>query len=175
MAIIPYRLIRSARKTVSLEITGDESVLVRAPLRMKTEDIELFVSKHIKWIEKNMIKRRQINARLKETEQEDEAELRKRAAEYLTARTAYFSALMGLHPRTVKITSAKKRFGSCSAKNGICYSWRLMAYPKEAVDYVIVHELAHIAHKNHKRAFYTLIEKYLPDYRERKELLKQRG
>ena len=79
---------------------------------------------------------------------------------------------MGLEPTGVKITSAKKRFGSCSAKNSICYSWRLMLYSKEAIDYVVVHELAHIAHKNHGPQFYALIEKYLPDYKEREKLLR---
>ena len=79
---------------------------------------------------------------------------------------------MGLKPKGVKITSAKKRFGSCSANDSICYSWRLMLYPKEAIDYVVVHELAHIVHKNHGQGFYSLIEKYLPDYKERENLLR---
>jgi predicted metal-dependent hydrolase len=82
---------------------------------------------------------------------------------------------MGLRPAGVKITSAAKRFGSCSAKNSLCFSWRLMRYPEAAIDYVIVHELAHIRHKNHGRDFYTLIGAVLPDYRERKKLLKYKG
>ena len=58
---------------------------------------------------------------------------------------------MGLTPAAVTITGARKRFGSCSASNRICYSWRLMQYPEAAVDYVVVHELAHIVHKDHSR------------------------
>ena len=81
---------------------------------------------------------------------------------------------MGLKPTSVKITSAKGRFGSCSAKNGLCFSWRLMAYPERAVRYVVVHELAHIAHHNHSPAFYALVEKYMPDYKERQKLLKEK-
>ena len=73
----------------------------------------------------------------------------------------------------MKITSARKRFGSCSGKNSLCFSYWLMLYPQEAVDYVIVHELAHIVHKNHSAAFYRLIGQYLPDYRERIKMLKQ--
>ena len=79
---------------------------------------------------------------------------------------------MGLKPSSVKITSAEKRFGSCSSKNGLCFSWRLLAYPTAAVEYVVVHELAHIKHHNHSPAFYALIEKYMPDYKERQKLLK---
>ena len=75
--------------------------------------------------------------------------------------------------KTVTITGAEKRFGSCSARNSICFSWRLMQYPDEAVDYVVVHELAHIQEKNHGRAFYALVGRYMPDWRERRALLKE--
>ena len=94
------------------------------------------------------------------------------ALPYLAARTEYFAALMELKPTGIKITSAQKRFGSCSGKNSICYSWRLMLYPPEAIDYVVVHELAHIVYKNHSAKFYALVVKYLPDYKEREKLLR---
>ena len=90
----------------------------------------------------------------------------------MRARLAYYSDKMGLYPTWVKITCAGTRSGSCSAKNGICYSWRLMQYPPEAVDYVVVHELAHIAHKNHGPAFYACIARILPDYQTRRALLR---
>ena len=80
--------------------------------------------------------------------------------------------MMGVMPTSIKITSAKKRFGSCSGQNGICYSWRLMLYPSEAIDYVVVHELAHIRQKNHSPAFYKEVAKILPDYKAREKLLK---
>ena len=79
---------------------------------------------------------------------------------------------MGLVPQGVKITSAKTRFGSCSAKNSLCFSYLLLCYPMEAVDYVVVHELAHIRFKNHKKEFYALIEACMPDYKQRRMLLK---
>ncbi|MBR7150378.1 MAG: M48 family metallopeptidase, partial [Oscillospiraceae bacterium] len=65
------------------------------------------------------------------------------------------------------------RFGSCSGKNALSFSWRLMQYPMEAVDYVVVHELAHIREHNHSSAFYAIVERYLPDWRERAALLKK--
>ena len=94
------------------------------------------------------------------------------AKAYLPKRTMEYAAVMGVNPTGIRITSARTRFGSCSAKNSICYSWRLMQYPKAAVDYVVVHELAHILHKDHSREFYRTVERYLPDYRERRKLLK---
>ena len=65
-----------------------------------------------------------------------------------------------------------KGWGSCSGKNSISFSWRLMQYPEAAIDYVVVHELAHIRHHNHSAAFYSFVEKILPDYRERARLLR---
>ena len=103
---------------------------------------------------------------------EEEARLRTLAREALPRREAHFAALMGVEPAGVRITSARTRFGSCSGRNSLCFSWRLMAYPPEAVDYVVVHELAHITVKNHSPAFYRVVERYLPDWRQRRELLK---
>ncbi|MBR5506725.1 MAG: M48 family metallopeptidase [Clostridia bacterium] len=84
----------------------------------------------------------------------------------------YYSRIMGVKPSSVKITSAHSRFGSCSGKNAICFSYILMCYPEEAIDYVVVHELAHIKHHNHSRSFYNFIGKFMPDYKQREKLLK---
>ena len=80
---------------------------------------------------------------------------------------------MGVEYGSVKITSAQKRFGSCSGKNNICYSYILMQYPIEAIEYVVVHELAHTVHHDHSRDFYNLIAEYMPDYKQREKLLKK--
>ena len=101
--------------------------------------------------------------------------LRTAAKAYLPARVEHYAAIMGLTPASVKITSAKRRFGSCSGRNGICFSLYLMQYPPEAIDYVVVHELAHIRHKNHSAAFHALVAKYLPDHKARRAMLKGAG
>ena len=77
---------------------------------------------------------------------------------------------MNIKPTGVKITSAQKRFGSCNGKNSLCFSYILMLYPDEAVDYVVVHELSHIRHHNHSKDFYKLISSVLPDYKDLKYL-----
>ena len=79
---------------------------------------------------------------------------------------------MGLKYSRIKITSAVKRFGSCSSSGNICYSYRLMLYPEEAREYVVVHELAHLEEMNHSKKFYEIISKVLPDYKYRRRLLK---
>ena len=86
---------------------------------------------------------------------------------------ARYAAQMNVYPTGITITGARTRFGSCSPKNRLSFSFRLMDYPMDAIEYVVVHELAHILHKNHSAAFYAEIEKILPDWRERNKLLKQ--
>ena len=96
----------------------------------------------------------------------------KMAEVYIPSRVEYYSRLMKLEPAGIKITKAKKRFGSCSGSNSLCFSCYLMLYSESAIDYVVVHELAHIKHHNHSNDFYKLIEKFLPDYKERIKQLK---
>ena len=167
-----YKLIQTDRKTIELQIGDDLGVIVRAPRSMSKDKIESFVESHKEWIEKNIPRKEKwLSAHLISPDSEEK--WRKEAADYLPDRTAYYAKIMGVHPTGIKITSAKRRFGSCNGKNSICYSFYLMAYPKEAVDYVIVHELSHIVHKNHGPAFYAMIRKYMPDYREREKILKK--
>jgi predicted metal-dependent hydrolase len=171
-----YNVIRSKRKTLALVINAQGEVVVRAPLRCSDKIIASFVESHEAWISKNLIKveQRRKNAAAFEIDEADAAEYIRRAKEYLPARTQYWSDITGLRPSYVKITSAGKRFGSCNGKNGICYSYRLMAYPERAVDYVIVHELAHIKELNHSKRFWAIVESVLPDYKERQRILKTR-
>lgn len=166
-----YIIKRSNRKTVGLEITPRCEIIVRAPKRMGDREIAEFVSKYRGWIDKKLPEAEK-RAEKSKAISEKEEELRRAAREIIPPLVERYSKIMSLKPASVKITSAEKRFGSCSGKNALCFSWRLMAYPTEAVEYVVVHELAHIRHHNHSPAFYALIEKYMPDYRRRQKLLK---
>jgi predicted metal-dependent hydrolase len=169
---ISYTVIRSRRKTVSLEITRDLAVVVRAPLTMSQGEIDRFVASREAWLREHYARQQQRLAAHPEPTADQTREYIQKANAILPEKVRHYSQLMGLYPQAVTVTGAKTRFGSCSGKNRICFSWRLMAYPEEAIDYVVVHELAHIRYKNHSRDFYALIARYLPDYRERERLLK---
>ena len=162
----------SKRKTLSLEITREAEVLVRAPLRTSDKTINNFVNKHLDWIYSHIERRKALNeARLELTEGEIE-HLRALAKEIIPIKVEKYSRIMGIIPEHVSINAAKTRFGSCSGKNRLNFSCRLMSYPEAAIDYVVVHELAHIKHHNHSKEFWALVESYMPDYKERKKLLK---
>lgn len=172
--VTDYELIRSSRRTLSLEIKDDGGVLVRAPFLCTRREIEHFVASHENWIERHRfaVAERQQRAAERQVTPEEEARLRALAAEVIPRRVAHYSAIMGLVPTGVRITGAKKRFGSCNSRNSLCFSWRLMQYPPEAIDYVVVHELAHIRHHDHSAAFHALVAQYLPDHRARRALLR---
>ena len=172
-----YRLERSDRKTVQLKVCLDGSLVIRAPLHFPLQRIDQFVAQNSVWIEKQrevMKKRAMREMTYAQTSEQIEA-LKQAAREIIPKRVAYYSNIMGVTPNSVKITSAAKRFGSCSGKNGLCFSYRIMMYPDEAIDYVVVHELAHIRHHDHSKAFYDFIAKTLPDYREREAILQERS
>ena len=170
---IKCKIIRSGRKTAAIEINGNADVLFRAPRKMSRGEIEKIITSHIDWIEKKLIQQNERKENILILSKEQEDVLRASAKSYIPGRVAYWSQIMGLQPTAVKITSAKKRFGSCSSKNSLCFSLMLMLYEQEAIDYVIVHELAHITHKNHSSNFYALVKKYYPDYKSAEAALKK--
>ena len=167
-----YGIVRSRRRTVALEVTREGRVLVRAPLRMPQGEIECFVASHAAWLEKAQAKVAARQAAHPPLSEQETAALRQLAKEVLPDKVAHYAAIMGVTPASVKITSARTRFGSCSGKNGICFSLYLMQYPEAAIDYVVVHELAHIRHHDHSPAFYAEVARVLPDYKARMKLLK---
>ena len=168
-----YTVIRSKRKTVALQINPDGELIVRAPMRFPERNIKKLIEEHRSWIEKKMKESLERRANHPALAEEEIEELKKQARELLPGLTRKYAELMGVEYGSVKITSAQKRFGSCSGKNNICYSYILMQYPIEAIEYVVVHELAHTVHHDHSRDFYNLISEYMPDYKQREKLLKK--
>ncbi len=165
-----YQLIRSSRRTLSLEVTPDGAVIVRAPVQLPDRAVERFVLDRADWIERHLS---HLKPRPEAFSAGEEHLLRKEAQRLLPELIARYARLLCVSPATVRVTAAKKRFGSCSARGGVCFSFRLFAYPREAVEYVVAHELAHLKHLNHSPAFYRLLGEVMPDYRRRAGLLAQ--
>ena len=167
-----YKIIRSNRKTTAIEITKDCQILVRAPLFQSQKTIEKFLEEKTGWIEKALRKQALRDDKFGVSETEKET-LRQKAKEILPQKIEHFSALTGLCPTAVKITSAKTRFGSCSGKNSICFSLYLMQYPEAAIDYVVLHELCHTKIKNHSSKFWAMVENCNPYYKSHEKWLKK--
>ncbi len=167
-----YEIIYSKRKTIALCVKSDGKVVVRAPLKTSKKAIEEFVEKNSLWLEKAKNKVEEKKEIRKDASPEEEAVLRQKAKEILPVKVKYYGSLIGVSPARITVTGARTRFGSCSGKNSISFSFYLMRYPEEAIDYVVVHELCHILHHNHSKEFYKEIEKILPDYKQREKILR---
>jgi predicted metal-dependent hydrolase len=100
---------------------------------------------------------------------------RAQARQILTERVELYARQYGFQYTKIGITSARTRWGSCSATGALNFSWRLILAPPEAVDYVVVHELAHTVLHNHSKRFWKKVETILPDYKERRKWLRKNG
>jgi predicted metal-dependent hydrolase len=98
---------------------------------------------------------------------------RRHCRETLLPRLEAWSRRMELFPSRVGFRRARSRWGSCTSCNAISLNIYLVALPPELADYVLVHELAHIGHKNHSRTFWNEVEKYLPDWKTRRKKLRE--
>ena len=97
------------------------------------------------------------------------------AQKLLAAKTAEYAKKMSVKPASVRINSAKTRWGSCSGKNGINFSWRLVLASDDVIDYVVVHELAHTFQHNHSKEFWAVVASYAPEYKQHRAWLRKNG
>lgn len=94
------------------------------------------------------------------------------AKKYITARTAEIAEAFGYKYKSIRINGAKTRWGSCSPRGNINFSWRLVIMPPEMIDYVIIHELVHLEIKDHSKRFYARMTELMPDHKKREKWLK---
>ena len=171
-----YTLIRSARKTIALELTRQGDLIVRAPNRMPEREIRAFVASKEAWIRAH--REKLLAAAPDEADRLGPAEL-KRLAEAaradLSARARHWAGVMGLRYGKLTIRSQTTRWGSCSAKGNLNFNCLLMLAPEAERDYVVVHELSHLRHMDHSPAFWAEVEAVLPDYRARVAWFKANG
>lgn len=167
-----YRIVKSRRKTIAIQITPAGEVLVRCPSRMNARDIQRFVDSKRSWIETHL--RRLPPAQPPLTEAELRA-LAAQAKQAIPERVAFFSQKIGVSYGRITIRSQKSRWGSCSSKGNLNFNCLLMLVPPEVRDYVVVHELCHRRQLNHASAFWAEVETILPDYRVHKKWLKDHG
>lgn len=100
---------------------------------------------------------------------------RERGQEWIPERVAYFAPKLGVSPARVRVMELGHRWGSCSPEGGLNFHWKCMMAPLSILDYLVVHELAHLKHANHTPAFWDALDKIMPDYHERKAWLRVNG
>ena len=174
-ATFTYNFIRTKRRTMSLNVAEDGTITVRAPYRTGVKTADAFVEGHREWI----LSRIQAYERLKEERpdytDEERATGRERAGKKLEERCRFYAKRMGVSYGRITVREQKTRWGSCSAKGNLNFNWKLILMPEGILDYLVVHELAHRMEMNHSPAFWRVVEREIPDYRERRMWLKKNG
>ena len=171
-------IIRSKRKTISIQIKDSEHLLVRAPLRLSKKAINECIEKNQDWIEKHMEKAARAE---KESEsirpltQLEMLELTEKAKEVFSRKVQYYAPIVGVDYGRVTIRNQKTRWGSCSSKGNLNFNIALMRAPIEVLDYVVVHELCHRKHMNHSKDFWNEVARVIPDYKTYEKWLKDHG
>ncbi len=252
----PDRIVRSKRRTMSMEADSCGNIILRAPFSASEEDLERFIYSSQGWMEKAREKLSEAVARIPRvtlldgsylpflgklitlryypgrsirlqgtdrgticrgvsgpadyeplegaellvpdrqfryadislTGRELPAELEKeqnkamleawykmQAQQYLPGRVSFYAGVMGLEVSRIRISSARTNWGSCNASKGLNFSFHTMMLGPYELDNIVVHELSHIRYRNHGKAFYGEMEKYLPDHKERDRAIRKAG
>ncbi len=173
-----YELRRGNRRTIAIEVRKDLSVIVRAPKFVSVSEINKFVGEKADWIDKNLKKMQERQAKESEGTDLTEQEIRllaTRAKRIIPPRVRKYAEIIGVDYGSITIRMQKSRWGSCSAKGNLNFNCLLMRAPEEILDYVIVHELCHRKEMNHSDRFWAEVEKVMPSYKERRKWLKDHG
>lgn len=169
---------RSRRKTISVEVRPNLSLLVRAPMRMSNREIATFIADSRGWIEKHLSRAKEKREAEGEVERLSKDELRQlalSASKDIPERVKKYASLMGVTYGRITIRNQTSRWGSCSAKKNLNFNCLLMLAPERHRDYVVVHELCHLKEMNHSARFWKEVENILPDYRDSIKWFRENG
>ena len=171
------RLIRARRKTLSIRITQEGNLEIRAPLGMPKGEIEAFLKEKAQWIETHRAKVLAEYAQGQEAPlgEEEILTLAEQMRRCLPEKLNRHGASMGVTFGRVTIRCQQTRWGSCSSRGNLNFNCLLMLAPEEVLDYVVVHELAHRKQMNHSALFWQEVEQECPNYKKSLRWLKDRG
>jgi len=161
---------KSFRKSISMRFDRKGVLQVRAPVFMTKGQIHQFIEKNQSWIEEQKSKIQ--NSTLDPSKITEYKQLAKRT---IPPRVQEFAEKYGFSYNTIKITSAQTRWGSCTSRKNLNFTYRLALAPQEVIDYVIVHELCHLRQMNHSSKFWSEVSAIMPDYKDQERWLKENG
>lgn len=170
----PIEVIRSRRKTMSLEVTVDGRVLLRAPLRCSAVQIRDFADRHRLWIERRLRESEQYR-RIPVLSEEEVRHLQNLGRTVFAERTEHFARRMGVTYGRISVRKQRTKWGSCSAQGNLSFNCLLLLAPPDVLDYVVVHELCHRLEMNHSARFWALVQEILPDYEQSRRYLRDNG
>ncbi|MBR2208953.1 MAG: M48 family metallopeptidase [Synergistaceae bacterium] len=172
-----YKIIRSKRKTLAIEISLKNGFVVRSPLRVKREDIDKFVNEHEEWIKNKLAKINEIKniPTISKLNSEEISFMKEQARKIISEQVKNYSQKIGVSFGKITIRSQRSRWGSCSSKGNLNFNFLLMLTPPDVLNSVIVHEVCHLKEMNHSENFYALVLSICPNYWEAHAWLRENG
>ena len=160
--MLEYEVIYSKIKNVYIQIR-DGKVIVKAPKRISKRELEKIIKNKEEWIKSNLEKAKEKEEKSELYNLEEFKKIVENTVNKLIKET-------GLKPNSIRIRKIKYAWGSCSSKKNITINYNLIKYSKDAIRYVVLHELCHLKYMNHSKEFWLLLQRYMPNYKEiRKE------
>ena len=172
-------------KHVYLRVLNPNLIQIKTNIYYTLLDARDLIEKKMTWIENTIIRLEEKNINddeflyLGERKKIEDFKIKnidsfykKEILKYLPDLVQEYSIKMNLMPTSISYRKNKRTWGSCNYKNGLNFNILLMKFPIELMEYVIIHELAHIQHKNHSKNFWDLVESYCPDYKKREKIFK---
>ncbi len=173
MPVTIHRTVRSRRRSIALEVTEEGLLVVRAPHALTERDIFLFVEEKRRWVEEKVRRAAEL-ARTAPPPRapEEDKRLKVLARDAFIERACLYAGKMGVRFEKIRLSSARTRWGSCGRSGNLSFNWKLIQAPADVLDYVVVHELAHLVEHNHSRRFWAKVAEFCPGYRAAKHWLK---
>lgn len=176
---IVFTVQRSARRrTVSLQVTPAGDVMVLAPSFTWNFFIDRMVRRHADWVIQKLAYWKEQTARhpprpqiLDSSREAFGLKTRERLAAVLDS----YADRLGVRPRSVQVSNQRRRWGSCTVRGDLRFSWRMAELPPEIFDYIVVHELAHLKEMNHGPRFWALVSAVFPDHKTHRRWLRRDG
>ena len=175
MREISYEWIRSARRSIVIQIKEDGTIIVRSPYSMSKKQVERFLTEKKDWILNHLKKAEETKNDHIITTDEMRRKGRLLAKKKISEKVEYYANFMGVTYNRISIREQKTRWGSCSSQGNLNFNWKLILLPDEIIDYVVVHELAHRKEMNHSKNFWNIVERIIPDYKECRKYLNRQG
>lgn len=172
------KIVRSKRKSISIEVNADAEVIIRAPKWMSSREIAEFAEKHQAFVDRSiarMKRRQEILGSVTRLTEDERKELTEKARQVIPERVAYYAPIVGVTYGRITIRNQRTRWGSCSAKGNLNFNLALMKAPPQVLDYVVVHELCHRLEMNHSVRFWEKVESVFPEYKACRKWLKNNG
>ena len=172
-----YKIIHSKRKTLAVEISLKNGLVVRAPMSVEHKEIEKFVNANEKWILSKLAKINEVKSitPANKLTPEEISSIKEQARKIIHDRVEKYSQKIGVSYGKITIRSQKSRWGSCSSMGNLNFNFLLMLMPPDVLDAVVAHEVCHLKEMNHSKNFYTLVLSICPNYWECHAWLKENG